>query len=180
MIIKEVEVGVEEERKKVRVGAVHKTKTKQKLLTCTFLAQARFVSSPCVLSSANCAASLASAMHPGRRPSPIEREMSYSALFFFFFFFFFIFFGVFFFVPGEFFPFFLFLSSFSLSLLSLSLPQSLILTRCPGSPPSACTQSSRCGRAGTAWRGSSRRAKRCRSRGRQSAARASAGLPRGS
>ena len=80
MIIKEVEVGVEEERKKVRVGAVHKTKTKQKLLTCTFLAQARFVSSPCVLSSANCAASLASAMHPGRRPSPIESEMSYSAL----------------------------------------------------------------------------------------------------
>ena len=40
------------------------------------LSKARFVSSPCVFSSANCASSLASAMEPGRRPSPMENDTS--------------------------------------------------------------------------------------------------------
>lgn len=44
--------------------------------TWTPLAHARRVRSPCVLSSANCASSLASAVQPGRRPSPMDREMS--------------------------------------------------------------------------------------------------------
>ena len=39
--------------------------------------QAICVSSPSVSSSANCARSLASAIEPGRRPSPSENETSY-------------------------------------------------------------------------------------------------------
>ena len=40
------------------------------IITCTSCFQAIFVSSPSVSSSPNCAASLASAIEPGRRPSP--------------------------------------------------------------------------------------------------------------
>ena len=39
-------------------------------MTCTSCFQAIFVSSPSVSSSPNWAASFASAMHPGRSPSP--------------------------------------------------------------------------------------------------------------
>ena len=39
--------------------------------------QAIWVSSPSVSSSANCARSLASAIEPGRRPSPSENDTSY-------------------------------------------------------------------------------------------------------
>ncbi len=39
-------------------------------------AQARSVSSPSVASSANCASSFASAIDPGRRPSPSEKLTS--------------------------------------------------------------------------------------------------------
>ncbi len=46
------------------------------IITCTSYSQAFFVSSPSVFSSANCAASLASAMHPGRSPSPSEKLTS--------------------------------------------------------------------------------------------------------
>ncbi len=45
-------------------------------ITCTSKSQARVVSSPCVFSSANCAASLASSIEPGRSPSPIEKATS--------------------------------------------------------------------------------------------------------
>ena len=43
------------------------------IITCTSCSQAILVSSPSVSSSANCASSLASAMEPGRRPSPREK-----------------------------------------------------------------------------------------------------------
>src|SRR5436305_696026 len=46
-------------------------------MTCTSYSQAFFVNSPRVFSSANCASSLASAMQPGRRPSPSEFDTSY-------------------------------------------------------------------------------------------------------
>ena len=46
------------------------------IITWQSCAQAFFVSSPSVSSSANCASSLASAVEPGRRPSPSEKEMS--------------------------------------------------------------------------------------------------------
>ena len=42
-----------------------------------FAELATLVSSPSVVSSANCAASLASALLPGRRPSPSENDTSY-------------------------------------------------------------------------------------------------------
>ena len=45
-------------------------------MTCTPNFQARSVSSPWVFSSENWASSLASAIDPGRRPSPIEKETS--------------------------------------------------------------------------------------------------------
>ena len=45
-------------------------------ITWTSYSQAIFVSSPCVFSSANCASSLASAIEPGRRPSPSENDTS--------------------------------------------------------------------------------------------------------
>ena len=47
------------------------------IITCTSCFQATCVSSPSVSSSANCAASFASAMQPGRRPSPSENDTSY-------------------------------------------------------------------------------------------------------
>ena len=46
------------------------------IITCTSYSQAFLVSSPSVFSSANCASSLASAMQPGRRPSPSEKLTS--------------------------------------------------------------------------------------------------------
>ena len=49
-------------------------------ITCTSCSQAIRVSSPWVFSSANCASSLASAMLPGRSPSPSEKETSYAAM----------------------------------------------------------------------------------------------------
>ena len=49
------------------------------IITCTPRDFAIFVNSPSVRSSANCASSLASAMEPGRRPSPSEKVMSYRA-----------------------------------------------------------------------------------------------------
>ena len=45
-------------------------------ITWTPRSQARCVSSPWVFSSPNWASSLASAIEPGRRPSPIEKETS--------------------------------------------------------------------------------------------------------
>ena len=45
-------------------------------ITWTSYSQAILVSSPCVCSSANCASSFASAIEPGRRPSPSENETS--------------------------------------------------------------------------------------------------------
>ena len=45
-------------------------------ITCTSCSQAMRVSSPWVRNSANCASSLASAMEPGRSPSPSENETS--------------------------------------------------------------------------------------------------------
>lgn len=48
-------------------------------MTCTSWAQARGVSSARVSSSANWAASLASAIEPGRKPSPREKATSYRA-----------------------------------------------------------------------------------------------------
>ena len=45
-------------------------------ITWTSCSQAMRVSSPCVFSSANCASSLASAIDPGRSPSPSEKETS--------------------------------------------------------------------------------------------------------
>ncbi len=47
------------------------------IMTWQPLAQAIFVSSPSVSSSANCARSLASAIEPGRSPSPSENDTSY-------------------------------------------------------------------------------------------------------
>ena len=47
------------------------------IITWQPLAHAILVSSPSVSNSANCAASLASAMEPGRRPSPREKLTSY-------------------------------------------------------------------------------------------------------
>ena len=47
------------------------------IITWQPLSQATLVSSPSVSSSANCAASLASAVEPGLRPSPSENETSY-------------------------------------------------------------------------------------------------------
>ena len=47
------------------------------IITCTSCSQAILVSSPSVFSSANCAASLASASDPGRSPSPSEKLTSY-------------------------------------------------------------------------------------------------------
>ena len=47
------------------------------IITWQPLSQAIFVSSPSVSSSANWARSLASAMQPGRRPSPSENATSY-------------------------------------------------------------------------------------------------------
>ena len=44
----------------------------------TSFSQALLVSSPWTASSLNCAKSLASAMQPGLRPSPMEMAMSYS------------------------------------------------------------------------------------------------------
>jgi hypothetical protein len=46
------------------------------IITWTSCFQAIFVNSPSVSSSANCAASLASAIDPGRSPSPSEKLMS--------------------------------------------------------------------------------------------------------
>src|SRR5258708_30323046 len=46
------------------------------IITCTSCSQAFLVSSPSTFSSANCASSLASAMHPGRKPSPSEKLTS--------------------------------------------------------------------------------------------------------
>jgi hypothetical protein len=43
------------------------------IMTCTSCFQAMSVSSPSVFSSPNCASSLASAIEPGRRPSPSEK-----------------------------------------------------------------------------------------------------------
>ena len=48
------------------------------IITWTSCSQAIFVSSPSVSSSANCAASFASAIEPGRRPSPSEKATSYA------------------------------------------------------------------------------------------------------
>ena len=45
-------------------------------ITWTSYSQAICVSSPCVFSSANCASSLASAIEPGRSPSPSENDTS--------------------------------------------------------------------------------------------------------
>ena len=47
------------------------------IITWQPLSQAILVSSPSVSSSANCAASLASAFEPGRSPSPSENDTSY-------------------------------------------------------------------------------------------------------
>src|SRR5579871_2172921 len=47
------------------------------IMTWQPLSQAICVSSPSVSSSANCARSLASAIEPGRRPSPSENDTSY-------------------------------------------------------------------------------------------------------
>ena len=49
-------------------------------ITCTSYSHAIRVSSPCVLSSANCASSFASAIDPGRRPSPSENDTSYARM----------------------------------------------------------------------------------------------------
>src|SRR5258708_25808884 len=46
------------------------------IITCTPWALAILVSSPSVRSSANCASSLASAIDPGRKPSPREKVTS--------------------------------------------------------------------------------------------------------
>ena len=46
------------------------------IITCTSCFQAILVSSPRVFSSANCASSLASAVEPGRKPSPSEKLTS--------------------------------------------------------------------------------------------------------
>ena len=48
------------------------------IIVCTSCFHAIFVSSPSVSSSPNCAASLASAIEPGRRPSPSEKDTSYA------------------------------------------------------------------------------------------------------
>src|SRR5258707_867813 len=46
------------------------------IITCTSCSQAFFVNSPSTFNSANCASSLASAMHPGLKPSPNEKLTS--------------------------------------------------------------------------------------------------------
>ena len=45
-------------------------------ITWTSYSHAMRFSSPCVFSSANCASSFASAIDPGRRPSPSENDTS--------------------------------------------------------------------------------------------------------
>ena len=49
------------------------------IIVCTSCRLAIVLSSPSVRSSANCASSLASAIEPGRRPSPSEYVTSYAA-----------------------------------------------------------------------------------------------------
>ena len=48
------------------------------IITCTSCFHATCVSSPSVASSAICASSLASAIEPGRSPSPSENATSYA------------------------------------------------------------------------------------------------------
>ncbi len=49
-------------------------------IVCTSNSHAILFSSPCVFSSANCASSFASAIEPGRRPSPSEKLTSYARM----------------------------------------------------------------------------------------------------